>query len=89
MHTPNRAAAYVARMPAAISGRHGHDATFAVARVLVHGFALSESQAWPILLDYNRRCKPPWSVDELRHKLEDAGKLDRAHKPRGHLLGRA
>jgi putative DNA primase/helicase len=72
-------------MPAAISGHGGHDATFAVARALMHGFALSQEQAWPILLDYNSRCVPPWSVAELNHKLESASKLDRAAKPRGHL----
>lgn len=85
MTTIDRALAYVAKMPAAISGRGGHAATFAVAKALVHGFALSESQAWPILLDYNKRCQPPWSEAELRHKLKSAGKLDRPNKPRGHL----
>src|SRR5262249_18181074 len=45
-----RARRYVAKMPAAIAGENGHDATFAVAQVLVRGFDLPESQAWPILL---------------------------------------
>ena len=44
MTTIDRALAYVAKMPAAISGRGGHAATFAVAKALVHGFALSESR---------------------------------------------
>jgi hypothetical protein len=54
---------------------------------LVHGFALSEEQAWPILCDYSSRCSPPWSEGELRHKMESAGKLTRHPHPRGHLSG--
>jgi hypothetical protein len=83
----DRAARYVEKMPAAESGNHGHDATFAVAVTLVHGFALPEATAWPILCEFNKRCLPPWSERELRHKLEDANKLTRHSKPRGHLLG--
>ena len=82
-----RASAYVAAMPPAISGNRGHDATFAVASALVHGFALSRDQAWPIMLEFNARCDPPWSEKDLEHKLDDATKLTRHSKPRGHLLG--
>jgi hypothetical protein len=80
-----RAQAYISAMPAAISGRHGHDATFAVAKRLMHDFALSEPAAWPIFLDYNARCQPPWSERELRHKLHSAGSLTRVATCRGHL----
>ena len=83
----DRVRRYVEKMPAAISGSGGHDATFAVARTLIHGFALPEAVAWPILCEYNARCQPPWSERELRHKLADAGKLTKPIKPRGHLLG--
>ena len=69
-----RAEAYVERMPLAISGQGGHDATFNVARKLVQDFALSEGQAWSILLRYNTRCQPPWSERELKHKLAEAGR---------------
>lgn len=81
-----RAAAYVAKIPAAVSGQRGHAQTFSVAKTLIHGFALSESEAWPILCEYGGRCLPPWSVPELRHKLASATKLTRTAKPRGHLL---
>jgi hypothetical protein len=81
---------YVAAMSPGISGHHGHDATFAVARVLVHSFALPIEEAWPILREYSEeRCQPPWSETELRHKLEDACNLSRPSKPKGHLLGMA
>lgn len=71
-----RARAYVAAMPPAISGSGGHNATFAVARKLVHGFGLSEGDAWTLLLEYNQRCEPPWSERELRHKFDDAGRAN-------------
>lgn len=78
-----RARAYVAKMDAAISGQGGHDQTYTVACRLVLGFALSEESAWPVLLEYNQRCEPPWSEGELRHKLRDALKHE---GPRGDLL---
>jgi hypothetical protein len=83
-----RASRYVAAMPRAISGSHGHDATFAVASTLRHGFALPKALAWPIMLEFNQRCDPPWSEKELDHKLNDAARLNRDFKPRGHLLGK-
>ena len=67
----DRAAAYIAKMPAAIAGQGGHNATFAAAATLVR-FGLSQSEAWTLLLDFNRRCLPPWSESELRHKLTGA-----------------
>jgi hypothetical protein len=81
----SRARAYISLMPSAISGQHGHNATFAVAKKLVHDFGMSEADAWHIFLDYNARCQPPWNEDELRHKLHTAGNLTRAATRRGHL----
>jgi hypothetical protein len=83
----SRASSYVAAMPPAISGNHGHDAFFAVALALVHGFAFSRAQAWPIMQEFNARCDPPWSEKELEHKLDSAAKVTRHPKPRGYLLG--
>ena len=65
----DRARGYVEKMPEAISGSGGHDALFAVASALIHGFDLPEADAWQILIEYNARCLPPWSERELRHKL--------------------
>jgi hypothetical protein len=83
----SRASAYVAAMPPAISGNHGSDATFAVAVALMHGFALPRAQAWPVMLEFNARCEPPWSKKDLEHKLDGAAKVTRHSKPRGYLLG--
>lgn len=69
-----RARAYIAKMPPAISGAGGHAATFAVARKLVQDYDFHEHDAWSLLLEYNQRCDPPWSEKELRHKLVSAQK---------------
>lgn len=82
-----RAGRYVSAMPAAISGSGGHAAAFNVAVVLLHGFDLSDEEAWPILCGFSDRCEPPWNERELRHKLASADKLARHPQPRGYLRG--
>jgi hypothetical protein len=87
-HTPlERARAYVAKMPAAVSGSGGHNRTFEVAQVLVRGFSLSRDDAWAVLCDYNARCEPPWDERDLAHKLESA--MADSRLPQGYLLGLA
>lgn len=83
-----RARRWVAKMPAAVSGSGGHPATFHVACVLVQGFGLPPSQAWPLMLEYNERCLPPWSERELRHKLDGAEKAPGLKRQDGHVLPR-
>lgn len=64
---------WLARCPAAVSGRGGHDQTFKVCCGLVHGYGLNRETAWDFLVnEYNPRCEPPWSDDELAHKLDEA-----------------
>jgi len=75
-----RASRYIARMDAAVSGSGGHDATYAVACALVHGFALGEGDAMALMQEYNRRCAPPWSDRDLAYKLRSAAN---SHSPRG------
>jgi hypothetical protein len=68
-----RAAAYLDRIPPAISGSGGHGQTYAAATAMVHGFGLDPEIAFSLLWDrYNPRCQPPWSEKELRHKVSDA-----------------
>ena len=85
MTAADRARLYVAKMPAAVAGQNGHGATFEVAQVLVRGFGLPDTEAWPILCDYSARCQPPWSEYELKHKLADA--RHKSGLPAGYLLG--
>jgi hypothetical protein len=69
-----RITAYLATIDPAVSGNGGHIQTFHVAKVLIHGFGLSESAAWPFMKNYSERCSPPWTDKELRHKLASAKK---------------
>ena len=86
LQASDRARAYVAKVPGAVSGAGGHAQTFSLACSLVSGFALSSSEARQLLGEYNARCVPPWSERELDHKIESA--FSTPHdKPRGHLLG--
>jgi hypothetical protein len=81
-----RARLYAAKCLPAVSGQGGHNATFYVAAVLVHGFALAEADALVLLREFNQRCLPPWSEAELIHKIKSAANA--VHLlPRGHLLG--
>lgn len=67
-----RASAYLATLDPAISGQHGHDATFRAACKLVE-FGLSEGEVLGLLArEYNPHCQPPWSDAELAHKVADA-----------------
>lgn len=67
-----RCVAYLERMPEAISGSGGHDATFAAA-CIIWRFGLSEPEAWDAACWFNAsKCQPVWLEPELRHKLSDA-----------------
>lgn len=77
---------YLDTVDIAVSGQGGSDPTYRFANVLVWGFALSIEQARPFMLIYSAKCKPPWSMEEIEHKLADALKADHhGGKPRGHL----
>lgn len=80
-----RARRYVAKIPPAVAGQHGHDQTFAVACALVQGFALAATEASVLLSEYNTRCLPPWSDRELAHKLASAEQAAPPAEGRGHL----
>jgi hypothetical protein len=83
--TLDRARAYLAKMPPAVSGEGGHNAAFAAARAMVWGFDLGVDVGFELLRDeYNPRCEPHWSETELRHKSEDADRVPYG-KDRGHL----
>jgi hypothetical protein len=82
--TVERARAYLARIPGAVSGQGGHARTFYAACRMVLGFALPTATALRLLVEeYNPRCSPPWTEAELRHKVADA---DTEDGPRGLLL---
>ncbi len=81
-----RARRYVQKCGPAISGHRGHDQTFHIACLLVHGFGLSDGDALIVLREWNATCSPPWIEVDLIHKIKSARSA--RHKfLRGYLLG--
>jgi len=74
---------YVESLPSAVSGQNGHHQTQHVAEVIFHDFALDTFDGWTLLLEYNCRCEPCWSVTALRRFMEQAMK----HPPRTRVRG--
>ncbi len=81
-----RARKYLEKVEGAVSGQHGHDATFSVAVRLVRGFSLSNEDAISLLGEWNAKCQPPWGKHDLARKVHQA----RAHGAMefGELLNR-
>lgn len=74
----DRARAYLAKCPGAVSGSGGHNTTFITAQKMVRSFALSVDDAFALLAsEWNPRCSPPWSDRELRRKVEQAASAGR------------
>jgi hypothetical protein len=72
MNPLDAARAYLAKLPSAVSGAGGHDATFRAACCLVR-FGLADGDAMTLLREWNvTHCRPPWTEKELIHKLKDA-----------------
>jgi hypothetical protein len=53
----------------AVEGDGGDDHTFKAAALLRHDFALTFEEAWPIFVEWNAACTPPWSESALADKL--------------------
>lgn len=75
---------YIDSIEGAKQGQNGSAKTLHAANAIFFDFGLSEVEGWPILLEFNSRCEPPWSERELRHKMEDALSYSRQDgRPRG------
>ena len=79
-----RARRYLAAIPPAVTGQQGDAATFRVCCRLVRGFDLGDDDALLVLNEWNVRCQPPWSEQDLRAKLQGARRYGR--EPVGGLL---
>lgn len=80
-----RAAAYLSRIPGAVSGAGGHTATFNAVAHVMFGFDLSADDTRALILsDYNQRCDPPWSEKEIEHKITSVA--SGCKRERGYLL---
>lgn len=80
----DRVRKYLAACRPSISGEHGHDNAYRVACELVRGFSLSVDDAFPLFDEWNQRCDPPWSHQDLMRKLEEADR--KADGEAGYLL---
>ncbi len=78
-----KARGYLRKVPPAVEGQGGDHRTFSVACLLVRDFALSIEEAFPLLVEWNSTCLPPWPVEALLYKLECAAALK---GPRGGKL---
>ncbi len=58
----------------ATEGKGGDAHTFRAAAILAVDFALTELEAWPLLVEWNETCQPPWSHDDLAAKLRNGEK---------------
>lgn len=67
-----RARKYLDRVPGAVQGQGGDQATYIAACRLVNDFALAESDALIVLSEWNLKCSPPWSELDLRKKIASA-----------------
>jgi hypothetical protein len=68
----DRARAYLANVPGAVSGSGGSTATLMAAVRLVKGFSLSVDDAMVLMREWNRTCSPEWSERDLLRKVEQA-----------------
>jgi hypothetical protein len=53
----------------AVDGDGGGLHTVHGAAILTHDFALTDDEALPLFLEWNRSCVPPWEPDELAERL--------------------
>jgi hypothetical protein len=80
-----RASRYLATMDPAIQGEAGSVACLKAALAMIKGFGLSKGAAFDLLTnEYNHRCVPPWSDQELWHKINSAD--ESTELPEGYLL---
>lgn len=69
------------RVGPAVEGEGGDRHTYSACCALLHDFALSDAEAWPLLVEWNTTCRPPWAEGDLRVKMENAKSY--AEGPRG------
>lgn len=68
------ARAWLRKAEPAVQGQQGSKKFFFACCRMFQMFNLTMDQAIGPILEYNEKCLPPFSVKEVRHKLEDASK---------------
>lgn len=66
-----RAVEYLATAPVAVEGQGGDETTYKVACRL-KDLGLDEAAAGLAMVEWNYRCSPPWSMEELEAKVHNA-----------------
>jgi hypothetical protein len=79
-----RARAFLRRVEPAVAGQRGDLHTFRVCCRIVRGFDLTDDESLSVLEEWNARCEPPWSENELLQKVVNATKYGR-EEPGGML----
>jgi predicted P-loop ATPase len=67
----NRLKKLLDKTPPAISGQNGDNSTFRVC-CLGKDFGVSPEMFFPLLCEWNERCSPPWSHEDLKQKMLNA-----------------
>lgn len=67
-----QAARYVAKVPGAVEGAGGDNATYVLACRLVRGFNLTDDEALDLLRVWNQGCTPSWPDTDLLAKVKHA-----------------
>lgn len=62
---------FVTSFPAAVANQGGDLMTYRAA-CIGNDFGLSKEEFWPLLLEFNTRCEPPWEEADLNKKLDNA-----------------
>lgn len=66
------------KLEISISGQNGHNKAFHACCFIIQKFPhLSDDEVMETLHEWNNRCLPPWSEQELRHKVKDARKTSK------------
>ena len=58
----------------AVDGQAGGLHTVQAGMILTRDHALTDDEAWPLLLEWNKTCVPPWEPEELRAKALGNGR---------------
>ena len=78
------ASRYLASQPSADEGQRGDDYTYKICCAVAVGHDLNEDDTFAVLKEWNARCTPPWTEDDLRQKIQNAVRY--ATGPRGTKL---
>ena len=72
-----RAVAYLEKCEPSVSGQNGHDKALKTACKIGPGFGLLPDATFALLWhNWNPRCTPPWSENDLRRKVNEAFKVE-------------